>query len=135
GFGLIPEFIGRLPITTSLQPLDEHTLIEILTAPKNALIKQYQKLFQMDDVELEFEEDALRAIAQEAIERNTGARGLRTILESIMLEIMFEIPSRDDIEKCIITEENVRDKTSRAKLQHKDGNIEESKKSIPKESA
>src|SRR5699024_5891944 len=106
GFGLIPEFIGRLPITTSLQPLDEYTLIEILTAPKNALIKQYQKLFQMDDVELEFEEDALRAIAQEAIERNTGARGLRTILESIMLEIMFEIPSRDDIEKCIITEEN-----------------------------
>lgn len=135
GFGLIPEFIGRLPITTSLQPLAEDTLIEILTAPKNALIKQYQKLFQMDDVELEFEEDALRAIAQEAIERNTGARGLRTILESIMLEIMFEIPSRDDIEKCIITKENVLDKSLRPKLQYTDGTIEESKKSLPKESA
>src|SRR5699024_10479427 len=114
---------------------DEHTLIEILTAPKNALIKQYQKLFQMDDVELEFEEDALRAIAQEAIERNTGARGLRTILESIMLEIMFEIPSRDDIEKCIITEENVLDKTIHSQLQYTDGTNEDSKNSLSKESA
>src|SRR5699024_3730905 len=97
-YGLIPEFIGRLPVTASLKPLDESALIEILTKPKNALVKQYKKLFHIDNVELEFEEEALAAIAKDAIERNTGARGLRSIIESIMLDIMFEIPSRDDIE-------------------------------------
>ena len=90
-YGLIPEFIGRLPVIASLQPLDEDALIKILTEPKNALVKQYQKLFQMDDVELEFEEEALVEIAKSAMERKTGARGLRSIIESIMLDIMFEI--------------------------------------------
>src|SRR5699024_4501495 len=103
GYGLIPEFIGRIPVIASLKPLDEKALIEILTKPKNALVKQYEKLFLMDDVELEFEEEALKEIAKEAMERKTGARGLRSIIENIMLEIMFELPSRDDIEKCIIT--------------------------------
>ena len=84
-YGLIPEFIGRIPVIASLEPLDEEALIEILTKPKNALVKQYEKLFQMDNVELEFEEDALTEIAKKAIERKTGARGLRSIIESIML--------------------------------------------------
>ncbi len=106
-FGLIPEFIGRLPVISSLETLDEDALIEILTKPKNALIKQYQKMMELDHVELEFEEDALLAIAQKAIERKTGARGLRSIIESIMLDVMFDLPSRDDIQKCIITKATV----------------------------
>src|SRR5690625_3656812 len=134
-FGLIPEFIGRLPVVASLKPLDEESLIRILTEPKNALVKQYQKLFQMDDVELEFEEEALRGIAKNAMERNTGARGLRSILESIMLDIMYEIPSREDVEKCIITPEMVNDKHVRPKLLYTDGTVEESRKEVPKESA
>lgn len=108
-FGLIPEFIGRLPVLASLEPLDEGALIEILTKPKNALVKQYQKMLELDDVELEFEEDALTEIAKKAIERKTGARGLRSIIESIMLDVMFDLPSRDDIQKCIITKETVTD--------------------------
>src|SRR5699024_4999315 len=100
-YGLIPEFIGRLPVIASLQPLDVYTLVEILTKPKNALVKQYIKLFEIDDVELEFEEAGLEAIAEKAIERKTGARGLRSIIENIMLEVMFELPSREDIKKCI----------------------------------
>ena len=134
-YGLIPEFIGRLPVIASLQPLDEEALIEILTKPKNALVKQYQKLFQMDNVELEFEEDALKAIAKNAMERKTGARGLRSIIESIMLDIMFELPSRDDIEKCIITKDTVDHEDMHPKLLYTDGTIEENRKSIPKESA
>jgi len=134
-YGLIPEFIGRLPVIASLKPLDEDALVEILTKPKNALVKQYEKMFMIDDVELEFEEDALREIAKDAMERKTGARGLRSIIESIMLDIMFELPSRDDIEKCIITKETVLDKDVYPKLLYTDGTIEESKKSIPKESA
>ncbi|NYE57280.1 ATP-dependent Clp protease ATP-binding subunit ClpX [Carboxydothermus ferrireducens] len=102
-FGLIPEFVGRLPIIVTLDALDEDALVRILTEPKNALIKQYQKLFELDGVTLEFEEDALRAIAQKAIKRNTGARGLRAILEEVMLDVMYEIPSRKDIIKCIVT--------------------------------
>ncbi len=133
-YGLIPEFIGRLPVIASLEPLDEEALIEILTIPKNALVKQYQKLFQMDNVELEFEEDALVEIAKNAMERKTGARGLRSIIESIMLDIMFELPSREDIEKCIITKETVIKENMRPKLLYTDGTIEETK-SIPKESA
>ncbi|MBD3860397.1 ATP-dependent protease ATP-binding subunit ClpX [Bacillus sp. 28A-2] len=106
-FGLIPEFIGRLPVIASLEPLDEKALVEILTKPKNALVKQYTKMLELDDVELEFEEDALSEIAKKAIERKTGARGLRSIIEGIMLDVMFDLPSRDDIEKCVITGETV----------------------------
>jgi ATP-dependent Clp protease ATP-binding subunit ClpX len=107
-YGLIPEFIGRLPVLTALEPLDVNALKRILTEPKNAIVKQYQRLLQMDNVELEFTEEALEEIANEAIKRKTGARGLRAIIESIMLDVMFELPSRDEVEKCIITKETVR---------------------------
>ncbi|WP_416151406.1 ATP-dependent protease ATP-binding subunit ClpX [Salipaludibacillus sp. HK11] len=109
-YGLIPEFIGRLPVIASLEHLDEKALVEILTEPKNALIKQYKKLLELDEVELEFTDDALREVANQAIERKTGARGLRSIIESMMLDVMYELPSRDDIAKCIITDETVKDK-------------------------
>lgn len=106
-YGLIPEFVGRVPVTVSLHELDEKALVQILQTPKNAIVKQYKRLFEIDDVVLEFEKDALEAIARMAMERKTGARGLRSIVEKSMLEIMFEIPSRDDIEKCVITKETV----------------------------
>lgn len=106
-FGLIPEFVGRLPVISTLEPLDEQALVRILLEPKNALVKQYKKLLEMDNVELSFEQDALEAIAKEAIKRKTGARGLRAIIESIMLDVMFELPSRDDIVKCVITKDTV----------------------------
>ena len=109
-FGLIPEFIGRLPIVATLKDLDEEALIKILKEPKNALVKQYTKLFEIDGVELEFEDEALNAIVEKAIERKTGARGLRSIIEEIMRDIMFEIPSNPNIEKCIITKETVLNK-------------------------
>lgn len=102
-FGLIPEFVGRVPITVSLQGLDEDALVRILKEPKSALIKQYQKLFGFDDVELTFEEDAVRTIAKQALERKTGARGLRSIMEKAMMDVMFRIPSDDTIEECVIT--------------------------------
>ncbi|MFS0787395.1 ATP-dependent protease ATP-binding subunit ClpX [Shouchella sp. 1P09AA] len=108
-FGLIPEFIGRLPIISSLAPLDTDALVEILTQPKNALVKQYQKLLELDEVELEFTEEALKEIAKKAIERKTGARGLRSIIESIMLDVMFDLPSREDAVKCIIHEDCITD--------------------------
>ncbi|WP_099362093.1 ATP-dependent protease ATP-binding subunit ClpX [Fredinandcohnia onubensis] len=123
-FGLIPEFIGRLPVIASLEPLDEDALVEILTKPKNALVKQYQKMLELDEVELDFEEDALKEIAKKAIERKTGARGLRSIIESIMLDVMFDLPSRDDIKKCIITAETVSKNTS-PKLLLDDGTVVE----------
>ena len=104
---MIPEFIGRLPIVATLKDLDKEALIKILLEPKNSLIKQYQKLFEIDGVELEFKEAALGAIVDKAIERKTGARGLRSIIEEIMRDIMFEIPSNPNIEKCIITKETV----------------------------
>ncbi|HBT46585.1 MAG TPA: ATP-dependent Clp protease ATP-binding subunit ClpX [Peptococcaceae bacterium] len=104
-YGLIPEFVGRLPIIVTLEALDEAALIRVLTEPRNALVKQYQKLFEMDGVTLEFKEDALVAIAKEAIKRETGARGLRSILEEIMLDVMYEIPSRGNVTKCIITKD------------------------------
>ncbi|UCZ52137.1 ATP-dependent protease ATP-binding subunit ClpX [Bacillus shivajii] len=129
-YGLIPEFIGRLPVISSLQPLDEDALVEILTKPKNALVKQYKKLLELDDVELDFTDDALREVAKEAIERKTGARGLRSIIEGIMLDVMYELPSREDIAKCVITDETVRDK-KRPTLESSDGEIIEE----PKESA
>jgi ATP-dependent Clp protease ATP-binding subunit ClpX len=102
-FGLIPEFIGRLPVIATLEELDEKTLVEILTKPRNALVKQYSKLFEYDDVILEFEPDALDAVAREAIKRNTGARGLRAILEQAMLEVMYELPTKGNVKKCIVT--------------------------------
>ena len=108
-FGIIPEFIGRIPVIATLELLDEDALMRILQEPKNALVKQYKKLLELDDVELEFEEDALRAIAKKAIERNTGARGLRSIVEATMMESMYEVPSRDDIKKVIVTKESVND--------------------------
>ena len=106
-FGLIPEFVGRLPIVTTLEELDKDALINILTKPKNALVKQYKKLLAMDDVELAFEDDAIEAIVDKAIERKTGARGLRSIIEEIMRDIMYDIPSNEKIEKCIVTKETV----------------------------
>ena len=108
-FGLIPEFVGRLPVVATLEDLDEDALVRILTEPKNALIKQYQKLFEMDDVSLEFREDALRAIAQKAIARKTGARGLRSIMENILMEPMFDIPTAGDIEEVVINSDVVSD--------------------------
>lgn len=106
-FGLIPEFVGRLPIIATLEELDRKALIDIVTKPKNALVKQYKKLLKMDNVELEFEPEALELIVDKAIERKTGARGLRSIIEEIMRDIMFEIPSNPKIEKCIVTKETV----------------------------
>ena len=106
-YGLIPEFVGRVPVVVTLNHLDEGALVQILKEPKNALIKQYQKLLEMDGVALEFEEEALKIIANKAVERKTGARGLRAILEGIMLNVMYDIPSRDDVEKCIITRDTV----------------------------
>jgi len=105
-YGLIPELVGRLPVVASLESLDEETLIRILTEPKNSLIKQYQKLMQYDGIELEFEKDALQYIAEETVKQGTGARGLRGILENLMLDIMYEAPAKKDIKKCIITKKS-----------------------------
>ncbi|HKE12448.1 MAG TPA: ATP-dependent Clp protease ATP-binding subunit ClpX [Myxococcota bacterium] len=104
-FGMIPEFVGRLPVVATLDELDEDALIEILTKPKNALVKQYQKLFELEDVRLRLTDGALRAVARQALRRKSGARGLRAILENVMLELMYDIPSRDDVEECVISEE------------------------------
>lgn len=106
-FGLIPEFVGRVPINVSLEPLDEEALIRVLTEPKNAIVKQYKKLFDLDGVKLDFEPEAIEAIAHKAHERKTGARGLRSILEQLMNDLMFTIPSDETIEKCVITKEAV----------------------------
>lgn len=114
-FGLIPEFVGRIPIIVTLNPLDKKALVQILTEPKNALVKQYQKLFELDNVDLEFQDEAIEEIAQKALDRKTGARGLRAIFEETMLNVMYEIPSRDDIDKCIVTKEAI--------LEHKEPEI------------
>lgn len=106
-YGLIPEFIGRLPVTVALESLDEAALVRILTEPRDALVKQYRKLFEYEDVDLEFEPDALEAIAKEALSRKTGARGLRSILEEVMMNVMYEIPSRDDVTRCVVTRSTV----------------------------
>jgi len=111
-YGLIPEFIGRLPVISTLTSLDEEALIQILEKPRNAIVKQYQKLFEYEDVRLEFTRNALKAVAKETIKRKTGARGLRAILEEIMLEIMYELPSKPDIISCKITEETIKDRVS-----------------------
>ena len=114
-YGLIPEFVGRLPVVVALEALHTEDLVRIINEPKNALLKQYKKLFSMDDVELEIEDEAILSIAEKAIERKTGARGLRSILENLMTDIMYEIPSRDDIRKCIITKSTV-DENARPSL-------------------
>ncbi len=108
-FGLIPEFIGRLPVVASVTNLDKESLVKILSEPKNALVKQYTRLFEMDGVELEFTEEALDAIADQAIHRGTGARGLRAIMEEVLLPVMYDIPSRDDVAKVVVTRETVQD--------------------------
>lgn len=107
-YGLIPEFVGRLPVIATVDALDDAALMRILVEPRNALVKQYQKFFQMDNIDLEFKEEAIRAIAERALKHNTGARGLRSIIEDIMLEVMYDIPSRKDIAKVIVTEDVVR---------------------------
>ena len=107
-FGIIPEFAGRMPVVVTLNPLDEAALVQILTEPRNALVKQYQRFLEMDGVDLEFEPGALTAIAEEALKRNAGARGLRSIIESTMRNVMYDVPSRDDVTKCIVTEATIR---------------------------
>jgi len=114
-FGLIPEFIGRVPVTAVLEPLDEAALVAILTEPRNALVKQYEQLMKMDNVNLEFKPDAILAIAREAYRRKTGARALRGIVEELMLDMMYELPSRKDLNRCTITSEMV-EKRSTAEL-------------------
>ncbi|MCM3785821.1 ATP-dependent protease ATP-binding subunit ClpX [Neobacillus mesonae] len=125
-FGLIPEFVGRLPVISTLEPLDETTLVRILSEPKNALVKQYTKMLELDNVTLEFEKEALEAIAREAIKRNTGARGLRAIIEGLLLDVMYEVPSREDVTKCVITKQVVEEKTSPELHGGKDKKQEES---------
>ena len=109
-FGLIPEFVGRLPVIATLEDLDEPSLVKILTEPKNALVKQYQRLFEMEGVELAFHEESLRAIARRAIERKTGARGLRSIMEQILLDTMYELPSLEGVKEVVISPEVVEGK-------------------------
>ena len=108
-FGLIPEFIGRLPMISSVSPLDRDALIRILVEPRNALVKQFKKLFELDGVDLEFSDDAIEAIADLALLRGTGARGLRAILEEVLLNVMYDVPSREDVAQVVITGEVVRD--------------------------
>lgn len=117
-FGMIPEFIGRIPVVATLEPLDEEALTNILTQPKNALVKQYQKLLHMDNVQLEFKPDAIRAIAREAYRRKTGARALRGIVEELMLDVMYELPSRKDVTRCAITGEMVEKRSTAELLLH-----------------
>ena len=107
-YGLIPEFVGRLPVIATLEELDAEALVQILTEPKNSLTKQYSKLFEMEGVEVDFREDGLHAVAEKAMERKTGARGLRSILEGILLDSMYNIPSRDDVSKVVIDESVIR---------------------------
>ena len=117
-FGMIPEFIGRIPAISIVEPLDESTLVSILTEPKNALVKQFKKLMRMDNVELEFQPDAIAAIAKEAYNRKTGARALRSIIEEIMLDVMYELPSRDDVTKCVLTKEMVENRSTAELIVH-----------------
>ena len=121
-FGLIPEFIGRVPITVTLDGLDRQALVRILKEPKNAIIKQYKKLFEFDEVDLEVEDDAVEEIARLAFERKTGARGLRSIMEKVMMDIMYEIPSDDNIATCILTKEAV-DGTEKPRVTYRDSGL------------
>ncbi len=117
-FGLIPEFVGRLPILVTLEGLDEEALVEVLTKPKNALVKQYCKLFELDGVDLQFQKEAVREIAKQAVARNTGARGLRAIIEDLMLDVMYDIPSQNDVKKCLITPDVVNKKDKPILIRH-----------------
>ncbi|PZO21237.1 MAG: ATP-dependent Clp protease ATP-binding subunit ClpX [Leptolyngbya foveolarum] len=117
-FGMIPEFVGRIPAISIVEPLDEGTLVSILTEPKNALVKQFKKLMRMDNVELEFQPEAIAAIAKEAFNRKTGARALRSIIEEIMLDVMYELPSRDDVTHCVLTKEMVENRSTAELLMH-----------------
>jgi ATP-dependent Clp protease ATP-binding subunit ClpX len=128
-FGLIPEFVGRLPVIATLEDLNEEALIEILQKPKNALIKQYQKLFSMEGAELIFKEDALKSIAQKAIVRNTGARGLRSILEAVLLDTMFELPNLKNVKEAVITREVIEGQSKPLLTYSDQGNVKESKAS------
>ena len=116
-YGLIPEFIGRLPVVSHVHQLQREDLVQILTEPKNALVKQYQRFFNYDSIELVFTEDALWEISDHALERETGARGLRSIIEGALLDVMFELPSRKDVSKCVITKETI-SKGSEADARH-----------------
>ncbi|MDD6882047.1 MAG: ATP-dependent Clp protease ATP-binding subunit ClpX, partial [Firmicutes bacterium] len=118
---LIPEFVGRLPVIVTLDELSEDALVRIIKEPKNALLKQYKKLLAIDGVELEMDEEAVKAVARQAIARKTGARGLRSIMESTMTEIMYEIPSREDVKKCVLTKETI-ERKSKPKLLLESGN-------------
>ena len=115
-FGLIPEFIGRVPIIVTLDSLDEDALVSILKEPKNSLVKQYQKMFELDNVKLTFRKDALKEVAKKAIAHKTGARGLRSILEDLLLDVMYEIPSKSDIKEVVVTKDSINDKS---KLEYK----------------
>lgn len=126
-YGLIPEFIGRLPVVTTVEELDEDALVRILTEPRNSLVRQYRKLLQHDGVELGFDDAALRAIAQEAMKRGTGARALRTIIEELMLDVMFEVPSMPDVVKCVVSEEIVRRRLRPLLVSSDSGGAEEKK--------
>ena len=125
-YGLIPEFIGRLPVVATLEELEINALIKVLTEPKNSVLKQFQALFEMEDVELEFKDEALTAIAELSIKRKTGARGLRTILEKVLLNIMYEIPSLENVEKVIVNTKVVRDQSEPLIIYH----AEDDKKSM-----
>ncbi|MGH9893244.1 MAG: ATP-dependent Clp protease ATP-binding subunit ClpX, partial [bacterium] len=120
-YGLIPEFVGRLPVIGVLGDLDRAALVKILTEPRNALVKQYQKIFEYENVTLTFTKDALEAIAEQALQRKIGARGLRLILEDLMLDLMYQLPSRTDITECVITKEVVENKTAPIILMEKAG--------------
>ena len=127
-FGLIPEFIGRLPILVSLNALTVEGLVQILKEPKNAIVKQYKKLFEYDDVELEFEEEALYEISRKAIERNTGARGLKTIVEDLLIDVMYDIPSKKNVEKVVVTPESVKNKKIKVVYKENSDNAEDAEK-------
>ena len=122
-YGFIPEFVGRLPVAATLNELSEDALVDILTKPKNALMKQYQKLFEFENVKLKFTDGAIRAIARQAIKRKSGARGLRSILENVMLDVMYEIPSQSNIKECIISEEVIFNKESPIILYEKEAEV------------
>ena len=127
-YGLIPEFVGRLPVSVSLNYLDKDALVRILTEPKNALIKQYQKLFEIDGIELEFDRDALEVIAEKSVERKTGARGLRAILEHTMTNMMYELPSDDTVGRCRVTRAMVEEEDGEPELTYRTEEVQVKKK-------
>ena len=129
-FGLIPEFVGRLPVVATLEDLDEVALVEILTGPKNAIVKQYQRLFEMEGVKLTLADEALKSIARKAIERKTGARGLRSIMETILLDTMYDLPGMDGVEEVVISKEVV-DGEAKPLLIYVDRDSEKAEKKLP----